>query len=200
MTKKQSQQPKKKSNPAKNEKKTSFDIRKVVIFCIALILIAVLIIAIPNIRLLFVGQDVDVSTPHEPKVIDLEFRQDGELDFFDYDGSVITTIDIEIADDDGSRLQGLMGRDSMEENQGMLFIYYSTGTPRPASMWMKNTIIPLDMIFIRQDKTISEIVEDTVPFDETPIISSEPIGYVLEVNAGFTRRHGIEPGHKVTWR
>lgn len=103
---------------------------------------------------------------------------------------------VELALSPGQRQQGLMFRQTLAADGGMLFTYDTPGRPR---MWMANTFIPLDMLFIRGDGTIAHIAENTVP-QNTDIIYSPPVPVtaVLELNAGTTRRLGIKPGDKVT--
>lgn len=98
---------------------------------------------------------------------------------------------IEIADDEGERAQGLMGRRDLSNGAGMLFIYDS---PRPVSFWMRNTPLPLDMIFIDQTGTVVSVHENAQPFDETPIPSGAPVLMVLEIRGGLARRIGISAG------
>lgn len=102
---------------------------------------------------------------------------------------------VEIADTDAERAVGLMNRESMPDDHGMLFDF---GATRDIYMWMKNTILPLDMIFITQDGVIAGIAADTVPFSEAVIASPGPVAYVLEINAGTSERRGIAAGDKVT--
>jgi uncharacterized membrane protein (UPF0127 family) len=77
---------------------------------------------------------------------------------------------------------------------GMLFVYPDAA---PRSMWMKNTYIPLDILFIRADGTVSSIAADTEPLSLQPIASKEPITYVLELNAGVSEELGIDAGSRV---
>ena len=72
--------------------------------------------------------------------------------------------------------------------------------PRPASFWMKNTVIPLDMIFVRPDGTIARIAADTVPYSLDPVDSGEPVSAVLEIAGGRAAELGIAEGDKVSWR
>lgn len=90
--------------------------------------------------------------------------------------------------------QGLMNRASMERDHGMLFDF---GRERPVSMWMKNTILALDMIFIDASGTVAGVVANTVPFSETIISSPRAVKYVLEVNAGVAAEFGIAAGDRV---
>ena len=104
---------------------------------------------------------------------------------------------VEIADTDALRARGLMFRQRLPEDRGMLFDF---GTPREAAMWMKNTYIPLDMLFIRADGTIAYIAENTVPRSEEIIGVREPVLAVLELAGGTTRKLGIRPGDTVYHR
>ncbi len=104
------------------------------------------------------------------------------------------TFKVEVAADETSRKNGLMHRKTLAPNAGMLFDFHKEGF---RSFWMKNTPLSLDMIFIRGDGTISTIAENTIPYSEDPIWSSEPVRAVLEINGGRSRELGIEPGDKV---
>ena len=104
---------------------------------------------------------------------------------------------VEIADTDALRARGLMFRQRLPEDRGMLFDF---GTVREVAMWMKNTYIPLDMLFIRADGSIAYIAENTVPKSEDVIGVREPVLAVLELAGGTTRRLGIRSGDKVYHR
>jgi uncharacterized membrane protein (UPF0127 family) len=86
-----------------------------------------------------------------------------------------------------------MYRTALERDQGMLFVFPDE---QRRSFWMKNTCIPLDMLFLASDGTIAGIIEQVPVLNEAPRAVPCPAAYVLEVNAGYTRRHGIEPGMK----
>ncbi len=101
---------------------------------------------------------------------------------------------IELANTPESRARGLMYRRSMPEDHGMLFDF---GRVDMVSMWMRNTYIPLDMLFIRADGTIARIAHDTEPLSERQISSGEPVLGVLEINGGLSRRLGIGVGDRV---
>lgn len=98
--------------------------------------------------------------------------------------------------------RGLMFRTDIAQDGGMLFSPYPAdgGSPREASMWMKNTPSSLDIIFIRPDGTIATIAENTVPFSEATVTSGEPVNAVLEILGGRAAELGIAPGDKVTWQ
>jgi hypothetical protein len=100
----------------------------------------------------------------------------------------------EIADTPALRQRGLMFRKELAADAGMLFDF---GEPRPVHMWMKNTYISLDMIFIRKDGTIIAIGANTEPLSEAIVGVEEPVKGVLEVVAGTAARLGLKPGDRV---
>jgi uncharacterized membrane protein (UPF0127 family) len=104
---------------------------------------------------------------------------------------------VEIADDDAERNRGLMHRRSLAADRGMLFIFPNE---RPVAFWMRNTLIPLDMIFIRADGTIRSIAHETAPLDETPVPSGGPVLAVLEIAGGRARELGVLPGDRIVHR
>lgn len=97
----------------------------------------------------------------------------------------------------GQRQQGLMHRETMAADAGMLFDF---GIERDVTMWMRNTILPLDMLFINPDGTIHHIHQNAVPYSESIISSGGPIRFVLELNAGTVAKLGIKVGDHVTSR
>ena len=100
-------------------------------------------------------------------------------------------LNVEVADSDEERAIGLMNRESMTYNSGMWFIYE---TPRTVAFWMRNTLIPLDMIFVDQHGEVQKIHMNARPLDETPIPGGDNIQFVLEVNAGLSERYGLGAG------
>ena len=103
---------------------------------------------------------------------------------------------IEIARTPDQQRQGLMWRQKLAPDAGMLFIY---DVEMPVSMWMSNTLIPLDMLFIAGDGKIVRIAERTVPRSEEIISAGRAVQYVLELNGGTASRLGIKPGDKVSY-
>jgi len=101
---------------------------------------------------------------------------------------------VEIAKDAASQERGLMYRRHMATDAGMIFPF---AKPEMVIFWMKNTYLPLDLLFVRGDGTISSIAENAVPMSTKPIPSGEPISAVIEVNAGRARALGIAPGERV---
>jgi len=105
--------------------------------------------------------------------------------------------EVEIVTTPEGRERGLMFRKALGPNAGMLFIYPSE---KPVSFWMKNTLIPLDMLFLKTDGSIAHIAHDAVPMDETPIDSGAPVKAVLEVKGGTAEALGIKEGDRVEYR
>ena len=137
----------------------------------------------------------DNSAKSKPKPINISFEKEGSLQLIKKDSdSIIKSLDIEIADDDYQTQTGLMYRDSMEDSQGMLFIFPNEMT---RSFYMKNTRIPLDIIYISSDSTIVSFQKNAKPFDETSLPSQFPAKYVLEVNAGLSDAWNLGIGDKI---
>jgi len=127
----------------------------------------------------------------------IEFRPDGVLEFRRASGELVTRIAIEIAESDSAQARGLMDRRSLPERGGMIFIDQSASDQ---SFWMRNTPLPLDIIFVRSDSVIANIVKRTTPYSDSRIKSIGDAQYVVEVRAGFTDRMSIEAGQRITWR
>lgn len=145
------------------------------------------------------------TTNHAPPVATIptltqptayEFMKQGELRFISAKDVLITTIDVEIAQDDSKRTLGLMYRDTMAENQGMLFLF---NEEEMRSFWMKNTILSLDIIFVNAKNEIVTIHKYTKPYSEESYSSDKPSSSVVEVNAGFTDKYKIRVGDKIAW-
>ncbi len=100
---------------------------------------------------------------------------------------------VELADEESERAVGLMHRHKLAEDAGMLFLFERDQT---VSMWMKNTYIPLDMLFLSRDGEVVGIAERTVPHSLEVISSPRPVGGVLELNGGTAARLGIKPGDR----
>lgn len=149
----------------------------------------------------------NIFKPNEPISKELEnatsnkmtyiFQKDGELVFSTADDKTLQKIDIELADNEEKREIGLMMRRTMAENQGMLFLFE---TEQPQAFWMRNTILPLDIIYVNSKLEIVTIIKNAKPFDDTSLPSIKPAQYVVEVNAGFCDKYGIKEGDKIVWR
>jgi uncharacterized protein len=103
-------------------------------------------------------------------------------------------LDIELVRSDADMERGLMFRKSMPDGHGMLFDFR---TAQPIMMWMKNTYIPLDMVFVGTDGHVTHVAEHAVPMSEAIISSEGPALGVLEINAGVAARIGVKPGDVV---
>ncbi len=125
------------------------------------------------------------------------FKKQGELTIVRSNGDTIITIDIEIADDESKREIGLMGRTIIGEREGMLFVFEEE---HYASFWMRNTILPLDIIFIDKTGRIITIHKNTKPFSDDNYSSTGLALLVLEVNAGLTDKYGIKEGDRISWK
>jgi uncharacterized protein len=103
---------------------------------------------------------------------------------------------VEMARTSAEQARGLMFRRQMGADEGMIF---PMEPARPASFWMKNTVIPLDIIYIGVDRRILNIAANTVPYSEAPVVSAGRVSAVLELNGGRAAALGIAPGDKVEW-
>lgn len=111
-------------------------------------------------------------------------------------GSKVHHFRVELARTPQEQAKGLMFRTQMGPDEGMIFPF---DPPRGASFWMRNTVIPLDLIFVGRDGRISNIAANAVPYDETPLYSSGDAKAVLELNGGRAAQLGIQPGDRVEW-
>jgi uncharacterized membrane protein (UPF0127 family) len=133
-------------------------------------------------------------TKTESKVI-VSFKKEAVLSIKKADSdSIIKILDIEIADDDYKIQTGLMYRTQMETNQGMFFVFPNEDF---RSFYMKNTKIPLDIIYVDANKTIVSVQKNAQPFDETSLPSEAPSKYVLEINGGLFDAWQLEVGNTI---
>lgn len=160
------------------------------IILIALIAVGNLVPYIANIN----------DKPNRQKVVqEPQFQKEGTLHFLtqvDSGLTTVTTIDIEIADSEAARAKGLMFRRSMAPNRGMLFIFSQS---EEQGFWMKNTFLPLDILYVNEDFEIVKIYRRTTPLSEISLKSGKEARYVVEVNAGFCTQHGIEEGDRISF-
>lgn len=111
-------------------------------------------------------------------------------------GGRVHRFNVEVARSPEQQAQGLMFRNNLGPSEGMLFPFVP---PRPASFWMKNTLIPLDMLFIRADGSIARIAANTVPHSLESVAVGEPVAAVLELRGGRAAELGITESDRVTW-
>lgn len=112
-------------------------------------------------------------------------------------GGITHAFQVEIADDEQERETGLMNRDKLPTGQGMLFLFPDA---RERAFWMKNTHIPLDILYISKSGEVISIQKNTMPMNETPLHSFGPAAAVLEINGGQADALGIKPGDRITHR
>ncbi len=142
------------------------------------------------------AETVDVPVTSETAT-EPPFVKEGELVFLDAETQdTLQKIDIEVATGEAEQQQGLMYRTAMDEDHGMLFPYTSA---RPRSFYMKNTKISLDIMYADAERRIITVHQGVMPYSEKSLPSGEPAQYVVEVNAGFAARHGIEEGDFISF-
>lgn len=145
-------------------------------------------LAIPLLGALFAGNTIATEQ------LDTVFARDVLI--IEASAFACHRFDIYIATDPGQRARGLMFVRELPATTGMLFVYEDSDY---LSMWMKNTYIPLDMLFVRSDGRISFIARDTEPLSLRSIRSTEPVMYVLELNAGTTKTLNIDTNSRLLW-
>ncbi|WP_340063508.1 DUF192 domain-containing protein [Ascidiimonas aurantiaca] len=127
---------------------------------------------------------------------EVSFKREGSLKLLKKDSTLIRELEIEIADNDYEIQTGLMYRKSMKENRGMLFVFPKQ---EPRFFYMKNTEIPLDIIYINNALEIVSFVENAAPLDEASLPSNVPAKYVLEINGGLISEWNIEVGDRIEY-
>ena len=143
---------------------------------------------------LFFNCKNDKSSTSKDKVVP-SFKKEGVLSLKKAKSdAIITTLDIEIADNAYETQTGLMYRTELGKKQGMLFILENE---EYQNFYMKNTKIPLDIIYIDENKQIVSFQKNAKPFDDTSLPSEAPAKYVLEINAGLSDEWQLEVGDKI---
>lgn len=156
--------------------------------------IMILVAFTVTMLVIFLPED-EAQTSTKP--LRLTFLKQGNAVILAPDGKQKAAFDIELADTPETQKNGLMYRDNMQDNQGMLFTYK---TADQMNFWMKNTYLPLDIIFFLPDSTIYKVYPDNVPFTETSISPFEKCLYALEINAGLAKANNLQPGDKLNWK
>ena len=154
-----------------------------------------MIASVVGFFLLYHSNIVNWNAAESVKQYEPSFVKQGELKFIKKGSNNISKeIDIEIADNDEKRTQGLMWRRTMEDNKGMLFIFDDETL---LSFWMKNTYMSLDILFVNKSREIVTIWNNTNPLSNKDLSSDRPAQFVVEVNAGFCYTYKIETGDKI---
>lgn len=161
-------------------------------------------ISTPILVVLFLSADIVAGCKekaNDPPVAkgndkNFTFKKEGEVIFSKADSTQVKKIDVEIAETDAEKQQGLMNRPWMEETQGMIFLFDKN---EPQAFWMRNTIIPLDIIYVNSSWHIVSIAENAQPFSEKSIPSKGNAQYVVEVVAGFCEKYGIVAGDMISF-
>ncbi len=126
-----------------------------------------------------------------------QFVKEGELSFMTPDGKrSVFNLDIEIADLEDQRTQGLMYRKKMDEKQGMLFVFQNM---EPQAFWMHNTYISLDIIYVNDKFEIVSIAKNCPVLSDKSIPSGKPAQYVVEINGGLSDKYQLQPGTRIVW-
>ncbi len=133
------------------------------------------------------------NVTHPVKETEPAFKKDGVIEIYRND-SLVADFDTEVADTPYQRQTGLMYRKQMNENQSMFFVFPDE---KPRYFYMKNTFIPLDIIFIDAENKIVSIAKNARPLDETTLGSGKPARFVLEVKAGTADKLQLQPGDSI---
>jgi len=150
------------------------------------------------ISFLFICLSCQEKQKSTVNLIDVTFRKEGVLQIYkSTNDSLITSFDIELAEDDYETQTGLMHRGSMNMNQAMLFIFTDV---KIRSFYMKNTLISLVIIYLNALKKVINIKKNTTPLDEQSLPSEAPAQYVLEINGGLADLFNIEKGDRISFQ
>jgi hypothetical protein len=160
-------------------------------------LIIISLAFISSFNLVCKKDDGELKNGNKLQFQNMQFTKQGEVYFQDKAINLKTKIDVEIAETEETRRLGLMFREKLEEMQGMLFIFQDE---EEQGFYMKNTMIPLDIIFVNSKKEIVKIHKNTTPYSEKTLNSVKPVLFVVEVNAGFTDKFGIKEGDYIDWK
>jgi len=156
----------------------------------------VIILAIVTGLTLFYRYSADRAVSLSAPETTVTKLKQGKVIFFDSENKKNLEILVEIAENDYQQAKGLMFREDIPENQGMLFTYEED---LQRYFWMKNTTVPLDIIFVDATLKIIKIHKNTQPNSDQLYPSEKPAKFVVEVRSGFTDRYGIETGNQILW-
>lgn len=187
------------SSRSASRKKPRLNVKKgLMVAVLFLVMLSFILTSIPNFGGGPASAPASSKTATTPtsaaKSSSTTFTKQGTLQFLRADNPDPLTIDIEVADTEVKRNQGLMYRRHMDQNKGMLFIMDEF---KPQSFYMRNTYISLDILYLDDQKKVVSIQKNTTPLSEESLPSNGNALYVLEVNAGYTDTYNIKPGDQI---
>lgn len=165
---------------------------------LGLMLLALIGLILPSVGSWFrSAPDSRQPTATETQSMEPQFTEEGVGAFVDQNGDTIASFRLELAETAAETAQGMMYRRSVPEGTGMLFIM---AEERPQSFWMRNTYVPLDIIYLKADGAVVSIQANAQPMNDMPLPSEGPAKYVLEIAGGRSAQYGIKPGIKWLWK
>ena len=187
----------KRKTPQPEQQRSIMKTKGARLYTIIILTIVVPTIIIIGLIKLLPADKTSTVTGHPAGVyVPPEFHNQGSLSFQKPEGKTIITLDMEVADNGDERQTGMMRRDTMPDNESMLFIFEDESE---RSFWMSNTMVPLDIIFINSKHDIVSIQKNAIPYDESHYWSGAPAKYVVEVRGGFCDDYNVDVGDKVNW-
>ena len=161
-------------------------------------LLALIGLILPSVGSWFPSES-DSRQPKSAEIQSLEpqFTEEGVGAFVDQNGDTVASFRLELAETAAETAQGMMYRRSVPAGTGMLFIM---AEERPQSFWMRNTYVPLDIIYLNADGTVVSIQANAQPMNDMPLPSEGPAKYVLEIAGGGAAQDGIKTGLKWLWK
>lgn len=167
--------------------------KKIIIGAVLLVVLSLFFLK----PILFESRKKEVSVKSEKSItMEPQFAKEGSLAFLTATKDTLTLVDLEIADNEQERTQGMMYRSSMSYDRAMLFIMQYE---REQSFWMRNTKMSLDIMYVTSDLEIVTIYKHTQPYSESPIPSFKKAKYVVETAAGFCDKFGIKEGNFIEY-
>jgi uncharacterized membrane protein (UPF0127 family) len=165
---------------------------------LGLMLLALIGLILPSVGSWF-PSEADSRKPKSSEIQTMEpqFTEEGVGAFVDQNDDTIASFRLELAENAAETAQGMMYRRSVPDGSGMLFIM---AEERPQSFWMRNTYVPLDIIYLKADGAVVSIQANAQPMSDMPLPSDGPAKYVLEIAGGRAAQFGIKPGLKWLWK
>jgi len=168
---------------------------------LGLMLLALIGLILPSVGSWF-RSEPDSRQPNQSRAAEIQsmepqFTEEGVGAFVDQNGDTLASFRLELAETAAETAQGMMYRRSVPEGTGMLFIM---AEERPQSFWMRNTYVPLDIIYLNADGEVVSIQANAQPMNDMPLPSEGPAKYVLEIAGGRSAQYGIKTGLKWLWK